>query len=143
MTDRDPALAAFDALVGTWATEATHPMLDAVVPGEITFEWLEGGKFLIQRSRNEHELFPDAITVIGAAEDGDGLVMEYFDSRGVRRTYGAWFEDGVLRFWRDHPTFAQRYAATVSPDSFEGLWQIAETPGDWKDDLKVIYRRRA
>jgi hypothetical protein len=142
MTDRDPALEPYDALIGTWATEATHPMLDAVVPGEITFEWLAGGTFLIQRSRNEHELFPDAIAVIGAPEAGGGLVQEYFDSRGVRRTYGTSFEAGVLRFWRDDPTFAQRFAATVAPDSFEGQWQVAETPGDWQDDLKVIYRRR-
>jgi hypothetical protein len=28
------------------------------------------------------------MSVIGAPEAGGGLVMEYFDSRGVRRTYG-------------------------------------------------------
>ena len=133
-------LATFDALIGTWTTEATHPMLEGVVvPGRTTFEWLEGGKFLIQRSRNEHELFPDAICVIGAAEDG--LVKEYFDSRGVRRTYGISLEDGVLREWGEFPEFAQRYAATPAPDAFEGLWQMARTPGDWRDDLKVTYRR--
>ena len=132
-------LKAFDALIGTWSTEATHPMLDAVVPGVITFEWLEGGKFLIQRSHNEHELFPDAICVIGAGDDG--LIKEYFDSRGVRRTYGISLEDGVLREWGDFPEFAQRYAATLDPNAFEGLWQVARTPGDWKDDLKVKYRR--
>jgi hypothetical protein len=142
MTERDPALEPFDALIGTWATEATHPEFDGVVTGSITFEWLEGGRFLIQRLHNEHELFPDAICVIGAPEAGDGLVMEYFDSRGVRRTYGISFADGVLRIWRDDPTFAQRFAATPAPDSFEGQWQLARTPGDWHDDLKVIYRRR-
>lgn len=140
MTERDPALEPFEALIGTWATEATHPLFDGVVPGRITFEWLEGGQFLIQRSQNDHELFPDAISVIGASEDG--LVQEYFDSRGVRRTYGVSLEDGVLRFWRDDPDFAQRFAATIAPDSFKGVWQIAETPGDWKDDLKVTYTRR-
>jgi hypothetical protein len=142
MTDRDPALEPFDALIGTWDTEATHPMVDAVVPGSITFEWLEGGRFLIQRSRNDHELFPDAIGIIGAPEDGDGLVMEYFDSRGVRRTYGISLEDGVLRMWRDAPGFDQRFSATLGQDSFEGVHQLAETPGDWQDDLKVTYRRR-
>jgi hypothetical protein len=141
MTDRDPALEPFDALIGTWATEATHPMFDAVVPGSITFEWLEGGHFLVQRSRNDHEMFPDAICVIGAPEAGDGLVMEYFDSRGVRRTYGISLEDGVLRIWRDDPDFAQRFSATPGHDGFEGLWQLARTPGDWQDDLKVTYRR--
>jgi hypothetical protein len=69
--------------------------------------------------------------------------MEYFDSRGVRRTYGVSLEDGVLRIWRDDPTFAQRFSATLGQDAFEGLWQLAETPGDWKDDLRVTYRRRA
>ena len=132
----------FGVLIGTWDTEATHPMFEGVVPGRMTFEWLEGGRFLVQRSRNDHELFPDAICVIGAPEAGDGLVMEYFDSRGVRRTYGISLDEGVLRIWRDDPEFAQRYSATPGPDAFEGLWQLARTPGDWKDDLRVSYRRR-
>jgi hypothetical protein len=142
MTDRDPALEPFDALIGTWDTEATHPMVEGVVPGTMTFEWLEGGKFLVQRSHNDHELFPDGICVIGAPESGVGLVMEYFDSRGVRRTYQISLEDGVLRIWRDAPGFDQRYEATLAPDSFEGLFQLARTPGDWQDDLKMVYRRR-
>jgi hypothetical protein len=141
MTDPDPALRPFDVLIGTWTTEATHPLFDGVVPGRTTFEWLEGGKFLVQRLHNEHELFPDSISVIGAPEDGEGLVMEYFDSRGVRRTYGISLEDGVLRVWRDQPGFEQRHSATLAPDAFEGQWQVAETPGEWKDDLKVSYRR--
>ena len=141
MTERDPALEPFDALIGTWDTEATHPMVDGVVPGSLTFEWLEGGRFLLQRSHNDHEAFPDAICVIGAPEEGDGLVMEYFDSRGVRRTYGIALEDGVLRMWRDDPGFAQRYSATIGHDGFEGRWQLARTPGDWQDDLRVVYRR--
>jgi hypothetical protein len=143
MTDRDPALEPFDVLIGSWATEARHRLVDAVVPGTVTFEWLEGGHFLIQRSRNEHELLPDAICVIGAPESGgEGLVMEYFDSRGVRRTFGVSLDDGVLRLWRDAPGFAQRFSATLAHDAFEGVHQLAETPGEWKDDLKVTYRRR-
>ncbi len=142
MTERDPALEPFDALIGTWATEATHPLFDAVVAGSVTFAWLEGCHFLVQRSHNNHEAFPDAISVIGAPEAGDGLLMEYFDSRGVRRTYGVSLNDGVLRIWRDDPTFAQRFSATLGHDRLEGLWQLARTPGDWQDDLKVTYRRR-
>jgi hypothetical protein len=142
MTERDSALAPFQALIGTWDTEATHPAFDAVVPGSVTFEWLEGGRFLVQRSHNDHELFPDAIGVIGAPEDGDGLVLEYFDSRGVRRTYGVSLEDGVLRIWRDAPGFDQRFSATLGDDALEGLWQLAQKPGDWQDDLAVTYRRR-
>ena len=142
MTDRDHALEPFDALVGAWETEATHPAVVAVVPGRTSFEWVEGGHFLVQRSHNDHELFPDAISVIGAPEDGDGLVLEYFDSRGVRRTYGASLQGGVLRSWRHAPGFDQRYSATLAPDTFVGQWELARTPEDWQDDLRVTYRRR-
>jgi hypothetical protein len=33
VSERDPRLEPFDALIGTWATESTHPMVDAAVPG--------------------------------------------------------------------------------------------------------------
>ena len=142
MSDRDPAVAPFDELIGTWATEATHPQFDGVVLGSTTFEWVAGGHFIVVRTHNDHDLFPDAISVIGAPETGGGLIMEYFDSRGVRRTYGVSLDNGVLRIWRDDPTFAQRFSATLGRDSFEGQWQVARTPADWRDDLKVSYRRR-
>jgi hypothetical protein len=141
MTERDPALEPFDALIGAWATEATHPTVDAVVPGSTTFEWLEGGHFLVMRSRNEHDFFPDAISVIGAPEADGGLVLEYFDSRGVRRTYRVSLEEGVLRIWRDHPGFSQRFSATLGRDAFAGLWQLARKQDEWEDDLRVTYRR--
>ena len=141
MSNPEPALVSFGKLIGTWETEATHPMADAPVPGNVTFEWLEGRRFVIQRSHNEHEQFPDAISVIGAPEAGGGLVMEYFDSRGVRRTYCVSLEDDELRIWREHPSFAQRFAATLARDCFVGQWQLGPSPGDWQDDLRVVYRR--
>jgi hypothetical protein len=141
MTERDPMLAPFDALIGRWSTEAKHRLVDEVVLGSATFEWLEGGHFVVLRSRNDHDLFPDAISIIGRPESGEGLVMEYFDSRGVRRTYEASLEDGVLRWWRNHPGFDQRARAELGGDTFELVHQLAETPGEWLDDLRATYRR--
>src|SRR3954462_7859096 len=120
MRERDPRLEPFDALIGTWETEATHPQFEGVVSGSMTFEWLQGGHVLIQRAHNDHESFPDAISVIGAPEIGDGLVLEYFDSRGVRRTYGISLDDGVLRMWRDQPGFDQRFSARLGGQTFQG-----------------------
>jgi hypothetical protein len=134
---------AFDALTGRWEIELVHPLVDGVAHGTSTFEWLDGGRFLIQRSSNDHELLPDSIAVIGPFDVDDEPVLEYFDSRGVRRTYGVSLEDGVLRMWRDAPGFDQRFSASLGEDSFEGQWQLAETPGDWRDDLKISFRRRA
>jgi hypothetical protein len=134
-------LTAFDVLVGTWTTEATHPQFEGVVTGRTTYEWLAGDRFLLERSHNDHPAFPDAISVIGPPEEGEGLVMEYFDSRGVRRTYGVALEDGVLRMWRDAPGFDQRSTATLDDEEFELVSQLAEEPGEWRDDLRVVYRR--
>jgi hypothetical protein len=141
MSERDPALEPFDALIGTWATEADHVAVDGVVHGTTSFEWLEGGKFVVQRSHVDHELFPDGIAIIGAPESGDGLVLESFDSRGVRRTYATSLEDGVWRIWRDADEFDQRFSATLAPDSFAGTFELAQTPGDWQEDMRVTYRR--
>jgi hypothetical protein len=141
MAERDPALEPFEALIGTWTTEAKHVAVDDVVHGTVTLEWLEGGHFIVQRSHVDHELFPDGIGIIGAPEDGDGLVLESFDSRGVRRTYGTSVEDGVWRIWRDASGFDQRFSAVVRGDEFEGLFELARTPGEWQEDMRVIYRR--
>ena len=74
------------ALTGTWTTEGSHPLLpDADIRGRSTFEWLDGGRFLIWRAHYDHPDIPDAVSVIGAA-DGR-LAMHYFDARGVQRTY--------------------------------------------------------
>jgi hypothetical protein len=33
--------------------------------------------------------------------------------------------------------------ATLGPDCFEVVHQLARTPGDWPDDLGATYRRRS
>ncbi len=142
MSERNPALAAFDALIGTWDTEAKHQAVDFVVTGRVTYEWLEGGHFVVLRSHNDHPQFPDAISIIGAPETGDGLVLEYFDDRGVRRTYNVEIGDGVMRWWRDRPGFDQRMVTTIGEDELVANVELAETPGEWQHDMKTIYRRR-
>ena len=58
-----------DRLVGTWATDATHPALPGVVvDGTAVIEWLEGERFLIHRARTDHPDFPDSISIIGVTE---------------------------------------------------------------------------
>jgi hypothetical protein len=142
MADRNPDLAALDALVGTWDTEGRHRLVDGVIRGTTTFEWLAGEQFLVQRSAVDHELFPVGLAVIGAPETGDGLVLEYFDSRGVRRTYRLSLERGVLQYWREGRPFDQRFTATLDPDEFTAEFELAETPGDWQHDMTLTYRRR-
>lgn len=49
----------FEALIDEWAMELTHPNIPGtVVRGRTTFEWLEGGRFPLQRAANEHPTSP-------------------------------------------------------------------------------------
>lgn len=142
-TTRDPRLEAYDRLVGDWSTEATHPMLpDTVVAGRVTFEWLEGARFLIQRAVNEHPAFPDSISIVGAMEGRDDFEMQYFDSRGVHRVYSIEFDGEELRISRDAPGFAQRFSAALSDGgaTLAGVWQLDQGEG-YRDDLAITYRR--
>lgn len=141
-TPRALELDKFDALVGTWDSTATHPSLPGVeVPGTASFEWLEGGHYLIGRSRNEHADFPDSLLVIGV--DGDGLVMHYYDSRGVERDYGTSLSDGVWRLWRDDSEFAQRFTGSFVDDAstIAGQWEASHDGGSWEPDLAITYHR--
>jgi hypothetical protein len=122
----------FDVLVGEWTIEAFGG-----VGGRVTFEWLEGRRFLVQRWTVEMPEAPDGIAVIG-----DGR-QHYFDSRGVARLYETTLEDGVWRLWRDGPDFAQRFEGRISADrdTIEGAWEIAQDRSTWEHDFDLAYRR--
>ena len=139
-----PQLEGWQRLIGRWATEATHQALpDADIRGESTFEWLEGRRFLIWRSRYDHPDIPDAISIIGVT-DGQ-LSMHYFDVRGVYRVYAAGLSDGTWRFSRDAPEFSQRFTGSFSDDgqTITGLVELSRDGTTWEDDLAITYRKVA
>ena len=139
----DPKLEPFNKLVGAWEIEATHPMVPStVVRGTAEFEWLEGERFLLQRSRTDHPEFPDSLIVFGA--DEDGLSMNYFDSRGVHRVYQVSFGGGVWRMWRHSPGFSQKFNGTLSAngETIAGLWKVSRDHSTWEEDLAITFRRR-
>jgi hypothetical protein len=138
----DDPLEPLRALVGSWAIEATHPAFPStVVAGQADFEWLDGERFLLQRSRTDHPEFPDSLIVFGE-EDGE-ISMNYFDSRGVHRVYGVSFSEGVWRMWRHAPGFSQKFTGTFSDDgnSIDGLWKLSRDDTTWNDDLTITFRR--
>jgi hypothetical protein len=139
---QSPELAPLEALIGDWEIEATHPAVpDTVVRGTAHFDWLEGERFIVYRSRNDHPDFPDGISIIGVT--GGRLTMHYFDSRGVFRVYEVSLEDRVLRMSRDATGFSQRFEGPLSDDGnrIDGLWRLSKDDSTWNDDLKITYRR--
>ena len=150
---RHPMLEHLDALVGQWETEATHQLYPGtIVRGLSTFEWLEGGHFLIWRARTEHPDFPDSISILGGedpddADDsgasGGGYSLRYFDSRGVMRRYALGAEVGGWRFWRDQPGFSQRFTCTLNTDGniISGIAELCQDGTTWEEDLWMTYKR--
>ena len=155
----DKIAAPLERLLGTWTTEATHPdMPGVVVHGTAVVEWLEGGRFLLIRSRTDHADFPDALSVIGhmdqdRVEGGDSeasvadaspLRMHYFDSRGVFRIYDTSIDDASWDYWRDAAGFSQRFTGRFSDggDTIVGTSQLCRDDVHWADDLAITYRRR-
>ena len=126
-----------DALVGEWTIEVPF----SADRGTLSFQWLKGEQFLVQRWTVPAAEAPDGVAIIGA--DGDAYVQHYFDSRGVHRTYGLSLEDGVLKLWRDGEDFSQRYSGTISEDGsrIDGAWEMAEDGATWRHDFDITYRR--
>ena len=139
----NPAFERLDALVGGWTMEA-GPADGAPWPGEaaVTFEWLRGRAFLIERWAVPAAF--DGIAIIGASEEPNGFRRHYFDGRGEQRIYEMTLRDGVWKQWRDAPDpFPQRFTAKFNDDgeTISGGWEKATDGSTWEADIDVTYRK--
>jgi hypothetical protein len=134
-----------EPLVGAWRTEVRMPGQDEVIHGRTTFEWLDGGAYLIQRTEMDDPAFPRGVMVIGPAVGRGRVVQHYFDSRGVARVYDISLQDGMLRLWRDDEDFAQRYSGQISADgaTIEGAWEMCRDGATWRHDFDLTFHRIA
>src|SRR4028119_178500 len=72
-----PALRSLDRLIGTW--KVSGPGLE----GQVTFEWMEGGFFLMQHVQLTQEgQKTHGIEIIGHDKDSNSLKSHYFGGTG-------------------------------------------------------------
>jgi hypothetical protein len=143
------AMAALEPLIGVWSIEARFENLPpGGEPGRVTFEWMPGREFLVQRWEVPHPEAPDGIAIIGPNPKGEGYLQHYFDSRGVARVYEMSFEDGTWTLERSREDFspldfAQRYSGSLSRDGarIEGAWEICQDGSTWAHDFDLIHTR--
>ena len=144
-TTPDGRMTPFLALLGDWTLQGTHSDLpNAEIHGRLRYEWLPGARFLLQSTWYDHPEMPDALGVIGAMEGYGDLSMRYFDSRGVHRVYGVWFDGRTLRTWRDGEDFAQRSTGTLGGDgaTMDGVSERDDRKGaGFRPDLTLRYWR--
>jgi hypothetical protein len=154
---RDAALERLHPLVGKWKMEAGAPGGPSW-PGEarVTFEWLEGRTFLIERWTVDLPEAPDGIAIIGLAETPESaddvpestdspatFRQHYFDSRGVHRVYEMSLDDGGWKLWRDGPPFAQRFTGKFADNgnTVAGRWEKSDDGSSWEVDFDLTYRK--
>jgi hypothetical protein len=139
----EQALREIEVLVGEWSQTAT-PAGGEPWPGEAktTFEWLEGGQLLLERSTMEMPEAPDGVCVYGCDAANGTYYQLYTDDRNVCRVYQMSIGNGEWKLWRDGEPFNQRFTATISEDGnkIEGRWEYDEGDG-WKTDFDLVYTR--
>ena len=143
----NPSLKRLEVLVGDWNTEMSEmsfaPDPSARVHGQVSFEWIEGGAFLMMHMGAEHSPFPSAIEIIGRDESVETYSVLYFDSRGVSRIYEMSLDNGVWKMWRNSPGFSQRFMGTFSTD-VNTITARREKSNDgitWEHDFNLTYTR--
>src|SRR5438132_7377695 len=86
----NPALDPLRPLIGQWRTTGTHPLVPGTTfHGRTSFEWYDGGAFVVMRSEIDEPEIPSAVAVIGSDDAAGTCTMLYFDERGISRRYTA------------------------------------------------------
>ena len=140
----NPGLRTFKSLVGAWATVGHHPMVPGVTfHGRTTFDWHEGGAFVVMRSEIDEPDIPSGIAIFGNDDEAETLMMLYFDERAVARRYEAAMQPQTLRWWRTTPKFSQRNTITIARDgsTLHGVGEMSKDGGQWGPDLELTYTR--
>ena len=139
----NPALKPLSFLVGEWRTEGSHPMLPGkILHGRTSFDWSDGGAFLVMRSEIDEPEVPSAIAIFGTDDDAKECSLLYFDERGVSRRYMVALRSDGLHWWRDAPGFSQRFAATIADGGKRMVGHGELNRGDrWEPDLQLTYTR--
>ena len=141
---QNPALDRLSFLVGTWDTIGKHPMVrDATLHGAASFEWLEGGAFILMRSHMDDSRFPTGVAIFGSDDATGEYYMLYFDERGVSRKYDVTVEENSWAWSRTAPEFSQRFVVTVGADgrTMESRGELSKDGATWEGDLDLTYTR--
>jgi len=140
----NPALKAFGVLVGEWNTVGTHPLVPGTTfHGHTSFEWIEGGAFLIMHSEIQEPGIPSGVAIFGSDDSAGEYFMLYFDERGVSRKYEVTLRDNIWHWWRNAPGFSQRFTGTLADDgrTIVGKGELTRDGATWEKDLELTYTR--
>lgn len=138
----NPALKAFEPLVGEWRTIGSHPYMPGIeLHGRVVFEWTLGGAFLLMRSQIDHPEIPDGIEIFGSDDKAGTYYMLHFDERGVSRKYDVSISKTHLKWWREDAEFSQRFTMAITKDKLDTSGEMSRDGGKWEPDLSMTSHR--
>jgi hypothetical protein len=140
----NPTLQPFGALVGEWQTTGSHPYVPGTTfHGRTTFDWIEGGAFLIMHSEIDESDIPSGVAILGSDDAAKKYFMLYFDERGVSRKYNVTMIGDQLTWWRDEPSFSQRFTITIEDEGNKMVskGEVSRDGAAWEKDLALTYVR--
>jgi hypothetical protein len=135
----------YDAVVARVVSAASFlPDPSTTIHGQASFEWLEGGDFLVARQGSKAAGPPYSTSIIGRDETTETYTVLYFDDRGVSRVYQMSLEGQVWKEWRHAPGFSQRFTGTISVDgnTIRASWEKSSDGSTWQHDFNLIYKRK-
>jgi hypothetical protein len=127
----NPDLRSLDRLVGTWE-------MSGDVQGRVTFEWMEGGFFLIQRvDLGRHGQRIKGIEIIGherpfGAEPSEEIKSRFYSNTGDTLDYVYELEGDTLTIWggeKGSPAYAR---GTFSEDGNMGSGEWVYPGGGYR-----------
>lgn len=139
----NPALLPLSGLVGEWETIGTHPYLpDMILHGHTSFNWIEGGAFLIMHSEIDEPEIPSGIAIFGSDDSTGEYFMLYFDERKVSRKYDVSFQGKNIKWSRNSSDFSQRMTLTFADNNtIISKGEMSKDGKIWENDLELTYNR--
>lgn len=143
----NPAIQELEILAGDWRMELSNasflPSSSDTMTGHVSFEWMEGGAFLIMYMGETPSGPPDAVWVIGRDGSTPNYTVLYYDNRKVSRVYEMSYLDGTWKMWRNSPDFSQRFEGKVSEDgnTITAHWENSSNGSTWEHDFDVTYTK--
>lgn len=140
----NPALEPFQVFVGEWQTTGSHPYLPGItLHGLTSFDWLEGGAFLIIHSEIDDPNFPDGIAIFGSDNVAKNYFLLSFVERGVSRKYDVTMTGDQLTWWCDEPSFSQRFTLVIEDNGnrMRSQGEMSREGAAWEEDLALTYVR--
>lgn len=134
----NPALKRLDVLVGKWKiTGRTEGSEEDNITGDVTYEWLPGGFFLLQTGNLNFNGMVDVkgYELFGYDEETDSFKSWSFSNLfGAPANYMYQLKDGKMTI--DDGNMAD-YTGTVTKDEMKGSW--TPKPGHENDPGNIAY----